>query len=124
MVTVISHHLGHNFVCPRFVKNLNATKKRPLPVGLTCVISCLVSFQMCIEGSSLANAISLCFVFSIVRTFFFIGKGWFYLEFFPKEHFGALYLISNIPAGVANFVVDPIYDGKVNLYIFPKSSEW
>ena len=30
---------------------------------------------MCIEGSSLANAISLCFVFSIVRTFFFIGKG-------------------------------------------------
>lgn len=67
---------------------------------------------MCIEDSSLANAISLCFVFSIVRTFFFIGKGWFYLEFFPKEHFGALYLISNIPAGVANFVVDPIYDGK------------
>ena len=42
----------------------------------------------------------------------FLGKGWFYLEFFPKEHFGALYLISNIPAGVANFVVDPIYDGK------------
>ena len=42
----------------------------------------------------------------------FLDKGWFYLEFFPKEHFGALYLISNIPAGVANFVVDPIYDGK------------
>ena len=85
--------------------------QRPATFDLTLILFS-VSFQMCIEDSSLANAISLCFVFSIVRTFFFIGKGWFYLEFFPKEHFGALYLISNIPAGVANFVVDPIYDGN------------
>ena len=30
-----------------------------------------------------------------------------------KEHFGILFMLSNIPAGAANFVVDPIYQNLI-----------
>ena len=30
-----------------------------------------------------------------------------------KDHFGILFMLSNIPAGAANFVVDPIYQNLI-----------
>ena len=77
------------------------------------------------------------FIFCVERTLFYISKAWFYREFFSKgsfqdrifkylndlvnissfetlkEHFGILFMLSNIPAGAANFVVDPIYQNLI-----------
>ena len=30
-----------------------------------------------------------------------------------KDHFGILFMLSNVPAGAANFVVDPIYQNLI-----------
>lgn len=78
-------------------------------LGFIVILSTLISGQMMMNDSPLSNAIMMTIEYSFLRTFFFISRSMYLFEYFPAEHFSALYSLMNIPCGFANFAIDPLY---------------
>lgn len=82
-------------------------------LGLIVVLSTCISGQMMVKGSPLSNAIIMTIEYSFLRTFFFISRSMYLFEYFPAEHFSALYSLMNVPCGFANFAIDPLYSSLI-----------
>ena len=92
---------------------------------LVVILSATISTQSTGKDTPIWNPVLMTIEYSFLRTVFFITRSMVWLsyihflicffiqylfEYFPSEHFSALFSLMNIPCGVASFVIDPLFN--------------